>query len=126
MINKKCEICNGNFKVYKYREFSTKTCSDACRSKRHSLINSGKVSKGWLGLNGYRYLMVEGKEVLEHRHIVETHYGIKLGKDKEVHHKNGVRSDNRIENLEVMEASDHAKLSAIEGWKTRRCATASL
>ncbi|MCW2926183.1 MAG: hypothetical protein JWM86_151 [Thermoleophilia bacterium] len=48
--------------------------------------------------------------VYEHRLIAEEMVGRPLRSDEHVHHKNGVRWDNRPENLEVMDARDHARL----------------
>lgn len=48
--------------------------------------------------------------VAEHRLVVEKHIGRYLTNDEIVHHINENKSDNRIENLQVMTTSEHIKL----------------
>ena len=58
----------------------------------------------------YRKAKIHGKSIDEHRHIMELHLGRKLERYEVVHHKNGKKFDNRIENLEVMPMSEHSCL----------------
>lgn len=59
-----------------------------------------QTGEGWV-VNGYIYK--HGKT--EHRAVMEKHLGRNLLPGENVHHKNGVRSDNRIENLELWSRS---------------------
>jgi len=70
------------------------------RMVRHGDIDRG--IRGWtLTSNGYRALHINGEQILEHRHVMEQTLGRKLTTAENVHHLNGDRLDNRIENLEI-------------------------
>ena len=56
---------------------------------------------GRIDSNGHHVVTVDGRRVGAHRIAMEEHLSRPLWPDESVHHRNGNRSDNRIENLEL-------------------------
>lgn len=71
-----------------------------------AMSHKGERNSRWRGgrrlrTDGYCEVWTENGDMLEHRYIYEKHLGRKLLPSEIIHHLNGDRSDNRIENLEL-------------------------
>ena len=115
-IYKECENkqCNNTIKTYpsRIKRGEDRFCSHKCGN--HSRGRSGEQNGNWRGgrfiSNGYVYLRYNGGYRAEHDILIEQSIGRKLKKGEEVHHINGVKTDNRLENLQLVTKSEHAKL----------------
>lgn len=82
---------------------------------KYNIVNENpswfkKRNSIWEDSKGYLQRYIAGKNVRVHRHIVEQHLGRKLLNIEVVHHINGNKKDNSIENLLVMTKRDHDNL----------------
>lgn len=86
------------------------------QKEKISIANAGGIGKKVKSSNGYIkiYFPDHPKSdkrgfILEHDLIMECNIGRHLYKDEIVHHKNEIKTDNRIKNLQLMTRSEHTR-----------------
>ena len=111
VIKKTCLNCGKEF-VIRNRGIKSankqKYCSTKCFYSRNKL--KGKIdSRGYVRLyvgRNYPGADLRGR-LMEHRLIMQEHIKRVLEPWEQVHHKNGIKNDNRIENLEIISPKQH-------------------
>lgn len=94
---------------------------------RSTMHNNGHWKGGVNHSHGYRNIYcpdhprANKKYVREHILVWEKHNGKSLPSDWDVHHLNGIRDDNRPENLFALHHNDHGKIHSKVIYKDRIC-----
>lgn len=95
-------------------------CNIAVAAKRRNGLN-------WRGFHSYKggrhrhkdgYVWFAPAGMMEHRHVMQEHLGRPLRNSETIHHKNGVRDDNRLENLELKDShhGEGQNISDLVAW----------
>lgn len=129
-FNKKCATCGKEYLSKKSRQ---KYCTNDCykearrnftylayRKKYNIDLSLPKKFKkpngsghkdphGYIYINKMRHPNAQKQgRIYQHTYVMSEHLGRPLRKGENVHHKNGIRNDNRIENLELWSTSQPA------------------
>jgi len=122
-FNRKCECCGRDYfskkwsqkfcdkqcyrKVLnhkKFLEYRTENNIDLSIPKKHKAPNGSghREPHGYIYINRIDHPNSQKRgRIYEHTYVMSQHIGRPLRKGETVHHKNGIRDDNRIENLEL-------------------------
>jgi hypothetical protein len=70
------------------------------------------TAKGWYVHHTLGYVVgrLDGKQQYYHRYVMEQFLGRELTAEEHVHHINGDKQDNRLENLELIDVREHHRL----------------
>jgi endogenous inhibitor of DNA gyrase (YacG/DUF329 family) len=117
-VDLNCQQCGKAFQVNPSRagrQFCSKECEGRSKWKRvQDRTHNGRP----VLLNPQGYVKIweptlepRRRWVLEHRYVVEQAIGRKLRADEHVHHVNGDKADNRLENLEAIDPTSHQNIT---------------
>lgn len=118
-----CEECGDKVERRFRADYANRFCSNICSGKAGiRLATKGRDFRGeknpaykngvTITKQGYRRLNTK-EDVLEHRYVMEEYLGRKLTEKECIHHKDGNKLNNSIDNLQLCKnQSEHIKIHA--------------
>lgn len=119
-----CATCSKDFTVHPSESYRI-YCSHACSAEGRMVNKIDRQHNGKSArLNQDGYVLVwephhpksRAGWVFEHRLIAEQFLGRPLESEEHVHHLNGIKGDNRPENLQILSNAEHGKLTSRSIW----------
>ena len=122
-----CQYCLKEFQAIGWQEKGKHFCSTLCRLRW--VAKNRKTTKGFvISPKGYKMIYLPCHPmaskvgyIMEHRLILARHLDRNLTSQEVVHHKNGNRLDNRLENLELLPKTIHDHQSTVGRKRLATC-----
>lgn len=118
-IERVCPRCGKTFLCTPSRVAKAKNvhCSNKCAGMTYKEQHLGRYNGGRTTSRGYVLIKMPEHHaanpngyVPEHRYVMEEHLGRPLRRDEQVHHRDGNKANNAIENLQIVTPSEHTLL----------------
>lgn len=104
-----CGACGGTDRVATYRYAKHRGICRKCVGRQSRRVASIVDKDGYVrlyGMHQHPRANVAG-QVYEHIVVMERILGRLITREEHIHHRNGIRSDNRPENLELLDPREH-------------------
>ncbi len=114
MITIKCKVCRKSFQSYPshHREYCSHSCHNTTRTGLHNPAWKGgrHLHNGYIVIRKPKHPDSRHGYVFKHRLVMEKQMGRYFLPHERVHHINGNRLDNRVENLIVLTSRKHTTM----------------